>query len=71
METACKPAAKQAGIEDFSCQDPRPTAINNLRLQSHDSFLIMATIGHITMAAFKQYNTVSKEEWKALVGEKI
>jgi hypothetical protein len=29
----------------------------------------MAASGHKTMAVFKKYNTVSKEELKALVGE--
>ena len=40
-------------------------------MQGHDHFRIMAATGHKTMTVFKRYNTVSKEELKALVGEKI
>lgn len=45
------------------------TAINNWRLQGHDYFRIMAVSGHKTMNVFKRYNTVSKEELRALVEE--
>ena len=71
IKTAFKPACKRAGIEDFSFHDLRHTAISNWRLQGHDYFRIMAATGHKTMTVFKRYNTVSKEELKALVGEKI
>ena len=71
IKTAFKPACKRAGIEDFTFHDLRHTAINNWRLQGHDYFRIMAATGHKTMTVFKRYNTVSKEELKALVGEKI
>ena len=64
-------AVKKAGIEDFTFHDLRHTAINNWRLQGNDYFRIMAATGHKTMCVFKRYNTVSKEELKALVGEKI
>jgi len=64
-------AVKKAGIEDFTFHDLRHTAINNWRLQGHDYFRIMAASGHTTMSVFKRYNTVSQEELKALVGEKI
>jgi integrase len=64
-------ACKRGGIEDFTFHDLRHTAINNWRLQGHDYFRIMAASGHKTMSVFKRYNTVSKEELKALVGEKI
>jgi hypothetical protein len=30
----------------------------------------MAATGHKTLSVFKRYNTVSKDELKALVGEK-
>jgi hypothetical protein len=53
------------------CGDLRHTAIINWRPQGHDYFRIMAVSGHKTMTVFKRYNTVSKEELKALVGEKI
>ncbi len=36
--------------------------------QANDSFRIMAATGHKTMSVFKRYNTVSKEELKALAG---
>jgi integrase len=71
IKTAFKPACKRAGIEDFTFHDLRHTAINNWQLQGHDYFRIMAASGHKTMTVFKRYNTVSKEELKALVGEKI
>ncbi|MDI6854531.1 MAG: tyrosine-type recombinase/integrase [Deltaproteobacteria bacterium] len=61
-------AVKKAGIEDFTFHDLRHTAINNWRLQGHDYFRIMAATGHKTLSVFKRYNTVSKEELKALVG---
>ncbi len=63
-------ACKRALIEDFTFHDFRHTAINNWRLQGHDYFRIMAATGHKTMTVFKRYNTVSKEELKALVEEK-
>ena len=64
-------ACKGAGIGDLTFPDLRHTAINNRRLQGHDYFRIMAATGHKTMTVFTRYNTVSQEELKALVGEKI
>jgi integrase len=64
-------AYRRAGIEGFTFHDLRHTAINNWRLQGHDYFRIMAATCHKTMTVFKRYNTVSKEELRALVGEKI
>ncbi|MFZ5447574.1 MAG: tyrosine-type recombinase/integrase [Thermodesulfobacteriota bacterium] len=71
MKRSFATACKRAGIEDFTFHDLRHTAINNWRLQGHDFFRIMAASGHKTMNVFKRYNTVSKDELKALVGEKI
>jgi integrase len=71
IKKAFKSACRRAGIEDFPFHDLRHTAINNWRLQGHDYFRIMAATGHKTMTVFKRYSTVSKEELKALVGEKI
>jgi integrase len=62
-------ACKKAGIENFTFHDLRHTAINNWRLRGHDYFRIMAASGHKTMGVFKRYNTVSKDELKALVAE--
>ncbi|MBM4275699.1 MAG: site-specific integrase [Deltaproteobacteria bacterium] len=62
-------ACQKAGIEDFTFHDLRHTFINNRRLEGHDYFRIMAATGHKTMSVFKRYNTVSKEELKALVSE--
>ena len=59
-------ACKRAGIENFRFHDLRHTAINNWRLQGHDYFRIMAATGHKTMEVFKQYNTVTPAELKAL-----
>ncbi len=71
FQKAFNTAKKLAGIEDFTFHDLRHTAINNFRLAGHDFFRIMAVSGHKTMTVFKRYNTVSEEELKALVGEKI
>jgi integrase len=62
-------ACCRAEIEEFTFHDLRHTAINNWRLQGHDYFRIMAATGHKTLNVFKRYNTVSKDELKALVGE--
>jgi integrase len=71
MKRSFTTACKRAGIEDFTFHDLRHTAINNWRLAGHDYFRIMAATGHKTMSVFKRYNTVSKDELRALVGEKI
>ncbi|MFP3866817.1 MAG: tyrosine-type recombinase/integrase [Desulfobacteraceae bacterium] len=71
FQKAFETARNNAGIEDFTFHDLRHTAINNWRLQGHDYFRIMAATGHKTMNVFKRYNTVSREELKSLVGEKI
>ena len=65
FEAACR----RAEIEGFTFHDLRHTAINNWRLQGPNYFRIMAATGHKTMSVFKRYNTVSKDELKALVGE--
>ena len=69
FQRAFETARKKAGIEDFTFHDLRHMAINNWRLGGHDYFRIMAASGHKTMHVFKRYNTVSKDELKALVGE--
>jgi integrase len=69
MKRSFATACKRAGIEDFTFHDLRHTAINSWRLQGHDYFRIMAASGHQTMNVFKRYNTVNKEELRALVGE--
>jgi integrase len=63
-------ACKKAGIKDFTFHDLRHTFINNKRQEGHDYFRIMAATGHKTMSVFKRYNTVSREELKALVATK-
>jgi integrase len=68
IKRSFKTACKNAGIENFTFHDLRHTAINNWRLAGHDYFRIMAASGHKTMSVFKRYNTVSREELKALVG---
>ena len=59
-------AGRKAGIDHFTFHDLRRTAVNNWWLQGHDYFRIMAATGHKTMTVFKRYNTVSREELKAL-----
>jgi integrase len=68
MKKSFATACKRAGIENFTFRHLRHTAINNWRLQGHDYFKTMVASGHQTMSVFKRYNTVSKEELKALVG---
>jgi hypothetical protein len=58
-------------MADFSSHHLKHAKIKNWRLQGHDYFRIMAATGHKTMTVFKRYNTVSQEELRALVGEKI
>ena len=69
IREAFEAACRRAGIEEFTFHDLRHTAINNWRLRGHDYFRIMAATGHKTLNVFKRYNTVSKDELKALVGE--
>jgi len=69
IKRAFETAVKNAGLMDFTFHDLRHTAINNWRLQGHDYFRIMAVSGHKTMHVFKRYNTVSREELKALAGK--
>ena len=57
------------GGQDITFHDLRHTALNNWRMEGHDYFRIMAASGHKTMSVFKRYNTVSRDELKALVGE--
>ena len=64
-------ACRKAGIEDFTFHDWGHTATTNWRLQGYDYLRIMAASDHQTMSVFKRYTTVSKDELKALVGEKI
>ncbi|MEJ2670652.1 MAG: site-specific integrase [Deltaproteobacteria bacterium] len=69
IREAFEAACRRAEIEKFTFHNLRHTAINNWRLQGHDYFRIMAATGHKTLNMFKRYNTVSKDELKALVGE--
>jgi integrase len=69
IREAFEAACGRAEIKEFTFHDLRHTAINNWRLQGHDYFRIMAATGHKTLNVFKRYNTVSKDELKALVGE--
>jgi integrase len=57
-----KTACRNAGIENFTFQDLRHCALNNLRLAENDFFQIMALSGHKTMDVFKRYNLVTEEE---------
>jgi integrase len=62
-------ACHKAGVNNFTFHALRHTFVNNRRLEGHDYFRIMAATGHKTMSVFKRYNTVSRDELKALVGE--
>ena len=71
IREAFQSARLKAGVDGFNFHDLRHTFINNRRLEGHDYFRIMAASGHKTMSVFKRYNTVSREELKALVGVKM
>ncbi len=71
IQRAFEKARQGAQLGDFTFHDLRHTFINNRRLEGHDYFRIMAITGHKTMSVFRRYNTVSKEELRATVGEKI
>jgi integrase len=71
IRDAFESACKRAEIDDFHFHDLRHTFVNNRRLEGHDYFRIMAATGHKTMSVFKRYNTVSRDELKALVGGKM
>jgi integrase len=64
-------ACRRAGIEDFHFHDLRHCAITNWRRQGHDFIRIMAVSGHKCLSTFKRYNSVSKDELKALVGKPL
>jgi integrase len=67
IREAFKSACRRAKIVNFTFHDLRHTFVNNRRLEGHDYFRIMAATGHKTMSVFKRYNTVSRDELKALV----
>ncbi len=69
LQRAFSRARKEAGLEDILFHDLRHTFITDRRREGHDYFRIMAATGHKTMSVFKRYNTISKDELKALVGE--
>jgi integrase len=71
IKRAFATACRKTGIEGFTFHDLRHTAINNWRLQGHDYFRIMKATGYKTLSVFRRYNTVSQDELKVLVGEKI
>ena len=62
-------ACKRAGIEDFTFHDFRHTYITNKCIEGRHYFRIMAATGHKTMAVFKRYNTVSRDELQRLAGK--
>ena len=68
IREAFQSACQRAGLDGFNFHDLRHTFINNRRLEGHDYFRIMAATGHKTMSVFKRYNTVSRDELRALVG---
>ncbi|AEB08429.1 integrase family protein [Desulfobacca acetoxidans DSM 11109] len=64
-------ACRKANITDFTFHDLRHTFTTNMRRAGiHDS-VIMAITGHKTTAMFLRYNTVGRDELRALVREKI
>jgi len=68
IRVALEAACRRVGKQGFTFHDQWHTAINNWRLQGDDYFRIMAATGHKTLNVFKRFNTVIKEELKALEG---
>jgi integrase len=55
-------AVQEVELGDFTFQDLRHCAINNLRLSGNDYFTIMAISGQKTTSVFQRYNVVTEEE---------
>jgi integrase len=55
-------AVQEGELGDFTFQDLRHCAINNLRLSGNDHFTIMAISGQKTTSVFQRYNVVTEEE---------
>ena len=55
-------AVQEVELGDFTFQDLRHCAINNLRITGNDHFTIMAISGHRTTSVFRRYNVVTEEE---------
>ena len=55
-------AVKEVELGDFTFQDLRHCAINNLRTSGNDHFTIMAISGQKTPSVFQRYNVVTEEE---------
>lgn len=68
LQRAFDKARREAGLEDVCFHDLRHTFITDRRREGHDYFRIMAATGHKTMSVFKRYNTIDKDELRALVG---
>ena len=55
-------AAQEVELGDFTFQDLRHCAINNLRISGNDHLTIMAISGQKTTSVFQRYNVVTEEE---------
>ena len=55
-------AIKASELGDFTFNDLRHCAINNLRLAGNDQFKIMTISGHKTTSVFRRYNVVTDDE---------
>ena len=55
-------AVQEVELGDFTFQDLRHCAINNLRISGNDYFSIMAISGQKTISVFQRYNVVTEEE---------
>ena len=55
-------AVQEVKLGDFTFQDLRHCAINNLRIRGNDHFTIMAISGQKTPSVFQRYNVVTEEE---------
>ena len=53
---------QEVELGDFTFQDLRHCAINNLRTSGNDHFTIMAISGQKTPSVFQRYNFVTEEE---------
>jgi integrase len=60
-------ACRKAGVTHATFHDLRHTFVTNARRAGLDYFRIMAITGHKTMAVFKRYNTIDRQDLQAAI----
>ena len=67
FQRAFETARKRAGIEDFTFHDLRHTFVTNMDRAGVPQTVIMKITGHKTLAMFKRYRAVSRDEMQEAV----